>query len=267
MSHAPVPARMIRRLHPLRLVEHHLNALAFFTLVFTGLIQKFHGVQFCRDAVAFLGGIDATRTIHRTAGAAMALLLVNHLAVALWGLVRRGWQPSMMPNLKDLGDVVTNLRFYVGLGKEPARVDRYDYKQKFEYWGVIAGGILMTVTGLMLWFPTVPFQLFPWFPGELIPAAKMAHTNEAMMAFLIIVLWHIYNSVFSPEVFPFDTTILHGKISARRLAHEHPLEYERIVAEEAAAEAKRKAEEEARRAAEEPEPPESAPTPPPAPTA
>jgi hypothetical protein len=38
----------------------------------------------------------------------------------------------------------------------------------------------------------------------------------------------------APDVFPFDTTIFTGKISEERMKHEHPLEYERLMAEERA---------------------------------
>jgi hypothetical protein len=34
-------------------------------------------------------------------------------------------------------------------------------------------------------------------------------------------------------VFPVDTTIFTGRISEERMRHEHPLEYERLVAEPA----------------------------------
>jgi len=69
----------------------------------------------------------------------------------------------------------------------------------------------------------------PFLPGQVIPAAKVAHTNEAMLALLVIVIWHIYNSIFSPEVFPLDTAIFIGKISIKRMLHEHPLEYEALT--------------------------------------
>ena len=87
----------------------------------------------------------------------------------------------------------------------------------------------MIMTGLTLWFPTKVFHLIPFLPGQIIPAAKALHTNEAMLAFLVIVIWHIYNSVFSPDVFPLDTAIFTGWISKERMIHEHPLEYERLT--------------------------------------
>jgi len=103
--------------------------------------------------------------------------------------------------------------------------DRYDYRMKFEYWGLVAGNIIMVLTGFVLYFPTVAARLVP---GEIIPAAKVAHSNEGLMAFLVITIWHIYNAHLNPDVFPFDTSIFTGKISRARMLHEHPLELARM---------------------------------------
>jgi len=65
-------------------------------------------------------------------------------------------------------------------------------------------------------------------PGEIIPAAKALHSNEALLIFLINALWHIINAVFSPEVFPLDSSIFTGYISRERMAREHPLELARL---------------------------------------
>lgn len=215
----------IKRFGPLRLVEHWLNAGAFVLLVITGLAQKFHTYEASQWAVALIGGIDATRLVHRYSGVALALLTVQHILVASVGILFLKWQPSMVIHLKDFQDAIDNIRYYLGLSEHPARCDRYDYKQKFEYWGVVVGGILMTATGLCLWFPIVVTR---FLPGQMIPVAKAMHTNEALLAFLVIIIWHIYNAIFSPEVLPLDTVIFTGKIEKKRMIHEHPLEYERM---------------------------------------
>jgi hypothetical protein len=49
-----------------------------------------------------------------------------------------------------------------------------------------------------------------------------------VLIFLINALWHIINAVFSPEVFPLDTSIFTGYISRERMAREHPIELARI---------------------------------------
>lgn len=83
----------------------------------------------------------------------------------------------------------------------------------------------MIMTGVILWLPTLVTRILP---GEFIPAAKALHSNEAMLIFLLNAVWHIYNSIFSPEAFPLDTSIFTGYISRERMIREHPLEYARM---------------------------------------
>jgi formate dehydrogenase gamma subunit len=215
----------IKRFGPARLVEHWLNAGTFIMLVITGLAQKFHGYEISQWIIMIFGGIDTTRLVHRYCGMALTILTLQHILVASFGILFKKWQPSMVIHLKDFRDAIDNIRYYLGLSEQPARCDRYDYKQKFEYWGVVVGGMLMAATGLALWFPTVITRLLP---GQFIPVSKALHSNEALLAFLVIVTWHIYNAIFSPEVLPLDTVIFTGNISRERMIHEHPLEYERM---------------------------------------
>jgi hypothetical protein len=74
----------------------------------------------------------------------------------------------------------------------------------------------------------MPILFTRFLPGETIPAAKALHSNEALVIFLINAIWHIYNSIFSPEVFPLDTSIFTGYISRDRMLREHPLELAEI---------------------------------------
>ena len=230
-TEAHTQAGSILRFSVGRRLEHHINALVFATLVVTGLAQRFHDAAWASWVVLHLGGIDNVRLIHRATGVLFSILVIVHASLAAYGLLFRGWRPALMVNFKDFRDALTSLRYYFGLTDEPARCDRFDYKQKFEYWGVVMGGFLMTGTGWVLWLSSRLYALVPFLPGELIPAAKAAHSNEAMMAFLVIVIWHIYNSVFSPEVFPLDTAIFTGRISVARMHHEHPLELARLERE------------------------------------
>jgi cytochrome b subunit of formate dehydrogenase len=225
MKEILLPGGYIKRFNTGRIIEHHLNAIAFAILVITGLSQKFHELSISQWIIINLGGIDTVRLIHRYTGLSFAVLTIQHIIVASTGVIFKKWPASIVINLNDFRDAIHNLRYYFGLTDHPAMCDRYDYKQKFEYWGVVVGGLLMITTGLILWFPT---DVAKFLPGEIIPAAKAAHTNEALLAFLVIVTWHIYNSIFSPEVFPLDTTIFTGRISRERMLHEHPVELARI---------------------------------------
>jgi cytochrome b subunit of formate dehydrogenase len=215
----------IRRFSRTRIAEHALLIVTVGLLALTGLSQKFHYVGAAQWLILKLGGIDNVRIIHRLAGGAFLVQMTLHVAAAIVGVAVKRWRPSMMITRKDFSDAVHNIRYYAGLESRPALCDRYDYKQKFMYWGILTGGLLMIATGLVLWFPTVAAR---YLPGEIIPVAKALHTNEALLIFLMLAIWHIYDSIFSPDVFPLDTSIFTGYISRKRMAREHPLELARI---------------------------------------
>lgn len=223
MNSAQVSDSYITRFSCYRLIEHWVHAFIFLFLIVTGFSQKFYYLELSQWIVIRLGGIDTVRLMHRIAGVILAISLGQHLIVNFFGVLLNKWAPSMVITKGDFADVVTNIKYYIGIIDSPARRGRYDYKQKFEYWGILTGSMLMCITGLALWFPALVASLFP---GEVIPVAKVLHTNEALVLLLLIAMWHIYNVIFSPEVFPMDTSMFTGKISKERMILEHPVEYE-----------------------------------------
>jgi formate dehydrogenase subunit gamma len=215
----------IRRFSTYRIVEHWAIIVTTVVLFATGLSQRFWHLGASQWFILKMGGIDNVRIGHRYMGILFSLVLLQNVAVAVAGVMRKGWQPTMLITNKDLADACHNIRYYFGMEDHPARCDRYDYMEKFEYWTILVGGILMIGTGFVLWLPTLVTKLLS---GEIIPVAKALHSNEALMIFLLNAIWHIYNAVFSPEVFPLDTSIFTGYISRERMLREHPLELARL---------------------------------------
>jgi cytochrome b subunit of formate dehydrogenase len=197
----------------------------FIVLVVTGLSQKFYYLDISLWLIFHLGGIDYVRLIHRYTGIIFLIAISMHVITGIAGIAFRRWKPTMVINKKDFIDAVYNIKYYLGMEDHPAICDRYSYRQKFEYWGVLIGSIIMVFSGLILWFPVFVTR---FLPGEVIPAAKVLHTNQALLIFVIIALWHIYNSIFSPEIFPIDKSIFTGSISRDRMLREHPVELARM---------------------------------------
>ena len=203
--------------------QHAAIILLFGLLLLTGMPQKWPYAEASRWVIEHLGGIFVTRWLHRAAGIAFSCLLVAHLAIAITGVLSRRTQPSMLLSRKDFRDAIDNLRYYVGYAESPPPFGRFDYRQKFEYWGLIFGALIMALSGFILYFPILLSRVLP---AELIPAAKVMHSAEAMLAFLIVLIWHMAGAHLTPESFPMDTSIFTGKIRKDKLRREHPLEYE-----------------------------------------
>jgi formate dehydrogenase gamma subunit len=222
-THGPESSEYVPRFSPWARFQHASIIVLFALLLATGLPQKWPYVEASRRIIEHLGGIFAVRWLHRMAGLAFTALLVAHLTVVIAGVLTRRMPPSMFLSRKDFRDALDFLRYCTGYAEQPPRFGRFDYRQKFEYWGLVFGGIVMALTGFILYFPIAASRALP---AELIPAAKAMHSYEALFAFLIILVWHLYGVIVSPDVFPLDTAIFTGKIRKDRLRHEHPLEYE-----------------------------------------
>jgi len=207
-------------------LEHAGVMALFILLALTGFPQKFFPAPWSRSFVGLLGGIDRMRWLHRAAGTMFSVLFAVHVAGAVWPALRRKAALSLVPEARDFRDAADMLRYQLGAAAQPPAFDRFDYRQKFEYWGLLLGGAAMVATGLLLLYPLLATIVLG---GQFVPAAKAAHSNEGLMAFLVVLTWHIFNAHFSPEAFPGDTSIFTGRIEKERLRHEHALEFARLA--------------------------------------
>ena len=223
------------RFSGLQRFEHIAVMSLFVVLAITGFPQKFFDHHWAQVLIGWLGGVDTARWFHRASGILFGLLLAAHVVRLVVEVALGRTSVSMIPTRQDYADAVQTLRYYFGTTDRPAKFDRFDYRQKFEYWGLLLGSMIVVSTGLLLLFPILTAR---FLPGEIIPAAYLAHSQEGLMAFLVVIVWHIYNAHLSPEVFPFDASIFTGEISVERMRHEHPLEYERLQRGDAERESK-----------------------------
>ena len=117
--------------------------------------------------------------------------------------------------------------------KEKPKIARFGYAEKAEYWAVVWGTIIMGLTGLMIWFKLGVFRFLPrWW----LDIALAVHFYEAVLATLAIIVWHFYQVIFDPDVYPVNFAFIDGRVSEEFYKEEHELAYEQMQ-EEAASEA------------------------------
>jgi cytochrome b subunit of formate dehydrogenase len=206
-------------------IEHFLLIISFNVLAFTGLPQKYFYTDWAERIIRLLGGIETTRLIHRTFAALLIVQFLYHLG-AVVAARRAGREQGMGITFADARNIVLDVLYLAGLRREKPAFGRFDYRQKFEYWAVVWGTAIMATTGLIMWFPEF---LARFFPGVLVPAARVAHGGEAILAVVAVIVWHFYNAHFRPDIFPMDPAMFTGRMDLDRLRHDHGAEYARLA--------------------------------------
>jgi formate dehydrogenase gamma subunit len=198
-------------------IEHWVFITSFLILGLTGLVQRYATVPFSQSIIRAMGGIESTRQIHHVAAVVMMLSVIYHVGAIIYKLYVRRVRPTMLPGSYDFIAAWDTVKYFIGRRKHPAQQGRYTFEEKVEYWAVVWGTIIMGLTGFFMWNPIL---ITKFLPGEAIPAAKYAHSMEAVLAVLSIVVWHFYH-IF---VKTFNNSMFTGKLSQEQMVEEHPLE-------------------------------------------
>lgn len=213
--------RSIIRLSANQRFQHWLLLISFILLVLSGF-----ALQYPTTWLAWLlGGESLRRIIHRVSAILMLMLGAYHLLYLAFSKEGRQWVKDMLPKLKDVKDVAGNFAYYLGIRKKKPKIARFGYAEKAEYWAVIWGTIIMGITGLIIWFKIFVFGFLPrWW----IDIALAVHFYEAVLATLAIIVWHFYQVIFDPDVYPLNFALIDGRVSEELYKEEHELAYEQL---------------------------------------
>jgi len=182
---------------------HVVLFTSFLGLAATGLPMRFSDNPAARFFAREVGRLRRhslpAQVLRRGADAGVSLSPERHCDRALgasregifWGRPRwcptgrragRGWPPALV----------------CGLGPKP-RFERYAYWEKFDYWAVFWGMIVIGFSGYAMWF--APF--FCSLPaGWALNAVLVIHGEEALLAILFIFSIHFVNTHLRPTVSP-----------------------------------------------------------------
>jgi cytochrome b subunit of formate dehydrogenase len=218
------------------LEQRYLHAAlftSFLGLAATGLPLRFSDNAVARQFASAVGGFGAILFFHKFCAIVLTLAFLYHLK-DLFSRVfikkEKGifWGPnSMVANWKDAQDLIGHLKWFVGLGPKP-KFDRFAYWEKFDYWAVFWGMIVIGFSGYAMWF--APF-FARFLPGWALNAVLVVHGEEALLAILFIFSIHFVNTHLRPGSFPMDMVIFTGKETEEEFKKKRTLEYERLAAQ------------------------------------
>ena len=226
---APEPGREFLRFNLNVRLQHMVLFSSCIVLILTGLPIKFHDSAWAGFMIRLMGGIELSSLIHRIGAVGLIGVGSYHFFYVLLTAAGRADFGRLIWTPKDGRDLLQMLRYFVGRSEERPKFGRFSYVEKFDYWAVYWGIVIMVGSGALLWFENVTLSVFPKYVLDI---AKEAHSDEALLATLAILFWHFYNVHFNPRKFPMNKAWLSGKLSEEEMIEEHPLEYEEILREE-----------------------------------
>ncbi len=210
--------KQVRRMDPDEVVQHTVLAIAFTVLVITGFSLRFYDSWWSRLLFGREGGYAVRGTIHRVAGVMLLLASFWHLGYLLTAR-GRAFLRDIKPSRLDFRQFFQMMSYNLGKSDHHPQMGRFSYVEKAEYWALVWGTVVMGITGLFLWFDNQAVRLFT---KGFLDVMLVIHYYEAWLAFLAILIWHMYATVFNPKVYPMNPSWLTGKMPERMFKEEHP---------------------------------------------
>jgi len=207
-------------------IEHVVIFLSITVLLITGLPQKYRAAAWSQELLSTPERVQRIQDIHHIAAIVLALEVLFHLGNAIVLLAGRKLPGHILPTMQDARDAWRMLRYLLFLRKDKPPFGKYNFEQKATYWFLFISIGIMVGTGFILLFP---IALTRWLPGSIVPAAKMAHSTEAIVTAIFVVIWHFYHV----HIERLNLSIFTGRLSEQEMRTYHADEFERLTGEEA----------------------------------
>jgi cytochrome b subunit of formate dehydrogenase len=210
--------KQVRRMENDEVIQHALLAVSFTVLVLTGFSLRYYDAWWAKLIFGHEGGAHTRGLIHRGAAVVMMVGAVWHLGYLLTAKGRI-FLKDIAPRLEDAKFAWGMVMYNLGRTTSHPRMRRFSFYEKAEYWALIWGTVVMVLTGLCLWFEK--FIVMQVGKGVL-EIFLIIHYYEAWLAFLAILVWHMYGVLFNPHVYPMNPAWLTGKMPEEMFKTEHP---------------------------------------------
>ena len=131
---------------------HWMLAISCLLLCYTGLGMMFESLNFLG---VIMGGLKGLKIVHNFTAIIFTVALI--LAIKMW------WKEAGIFVFPEDWEWIKAAGGYLWHVDHVAEVGKYNPGQKAFFLVVAGGGILMILTGLIMWFPTaLPVELVRW---------------------------------------------------------------------------------------------------------
>jgi formate dehydrogenase subunit gamma len=189
---------------------HWIAALTYCYVLLTGL--AFYTPHLYWIAT-LLGGVPTSRFWHPW----VALVF---FAALVWML--RAWMADMRITAVDQKWGQAMDRYIRNEDEALPPAERFNLGQKYFFWVMLWGGILLLISGAVLWFP----ERIPWSLRDLRYAAVLLHVAAALVTIGAFII-HVYMG--TAMVRGGFTSIIRGEVSPAWAKAHHRLWYERLT--------------------------------------
>ena len=212
--------------------EHAVLLSSILVLLLTGLPQKYYMAGWSQWLLSTPERVALVQQIHHIAALVLTAGALYHIGRAILLMARRNLPGEILPTLQDVRDAWHMLLYLLFLRREKPAFGKYNFEQKITYWFIAFGVGILILSGYILWFPEV---ITRFLPGGVVPAAILAHSNEAIVMAVFLIIWHVYHV----HIERLNLSIFTGRLSEKEMRSYHAAEFERLTGEKADAPGKR----------------------------
>jgi cytochrome b subunit of formate dehydrogenase len=210
-------------------IQHIALMASFIVLAVTGVLRGFPTWPTFQWFTGIFGGSDILRLVHDGAAFVMIVDGLYHIGYIAYGIVvQHKFPKAMLPNLKDLKDIIHSFLWILGQHRHEPQYERFQYGQKIDYWAIFWGMPVMVITGMIMMLPAFFSQ---HLSGWAFAVVATAHRDESVLAIGFIAIVHMYYGHLQTTAFPVNTVMFTGKMLKSKYRQWFGREYFQITGE------------------------------------
>ena len=202
--------------------EHLVLIVSFIVLLLTGLVQKYRTAAWSQNILSTPERLQLVQDIHHIFALMLTAEVIYHLGRSIVLLARRRLPGNIFFTWQDVRDGFQMLKYLTFISRKKPDYWKFNFEQKVTYWFIFFSIAIMILSGFIIWFPVFYTR---FLPGAIVPAAKLAHSTEAIVAVIFVIIWHLYHVLIER----LNLSIFTGRLSESEMKSYHRLEYDKLA--------------------------------------